>query len=345
MARARKYRVPDGASKDLPDYLAAMASGIIAGERRALARAITLIESTRPDDRSAANALLAELLPASGGAIRIGITGVPGVGKSTFIEAFGLDLIARGCRVAVLAVDPSSPRTGGSILGDKTRMEGLARHADAYIRPSPSGGTLGGVARRTGEVMLAVEAAGFDVVLIETVGTGQSEFAVADLADLFVLLVAPGGGDELQGIKKGIVELADLVIVTKADGDLAPAAARARRDYTAALHMLRPDHPGWTPRVLTSSAFAGEGFDDIWRAVSDFRESMDDTGERERRRAERRAKAMWDDVAETLMERLRGDAAVAELAAALEGDVAAGRLPPAAAAERLLAAFKPAAGN
>ncbi len=340
MARDRTPRAPVQ-SGGVSDNLASMAAGIIAGERRALARAITLIESTRADDRGKAIALLEELIPATGGAIRIGITGVPGVGKSTFIEAFGLDLLDRGCRVAVLAVDPSSPRTGGSILGDKTRMEGLARHPDAFIRPSPSGGTLGGVARRTGEVMLAVEAAGFGVVLIETVGTGQSEFAVADLADLFMLLVAPGGGDELQGIKKGIVELADLVVVTKADGDLAPAAARAQRDYSAALHMLRPGRDGWTPRVLTCSAFAGDGFGDIWHAVSDFRETLDSTGEREHRRAQRRTKAMWEDISETLVTRLRDDPDVAMLANQLETEVEAGRLPPAAAAERLLAAFKP----
>jgi len=317
-----------------------LADEIRAGSRRALARAITLIESTRRDDRTRANALLAGLLPATGDAVRIGITGVPGVGKSTFIEAFGLDLIGRGLRVAVLAVDPSSPRTGGSILGDKTRMEGLARHPDAFIRPSPSGGTLGGIARRTGEVMLAVEAAGFDVVLIETVGAGQSEFAVADLADMFMLLVAPGGGDELQGIKKGIVELADLVIVTKADGDLAPAAERARRDYAAALHMLRPMGDGWTPRVLTTSAMAGDGFDEVWRAVTEFRDATETSGERERRRALRRGKAMWDDITETLVAALQNDARVAELATVLEADVEAGRMTPTTAAEHLLSAFR-----
>ncbi|MBI5163680.1 MAG: methylmalonyl Co-A mutase-associated GTPase MeaB, partial [Magnetospirillum sp.] len=225
--------------------VAALVAGVQAGERRALARAITLIESTRPDHRDAADALLHDLLPQAGNAVRVGITGVPGAGKSTFIEAFGLAAIAAGHRLAVLAVDPSSPRSGGSILGDKTRMEELSRDPRAFIRPSPSGGTLGGVARRTREAMLVCEAAGFDVVIVETVGVGQSETAVADMVDMFLLLLVPGGGDELQGLKKGIVELADAIVVNKADGDLAAAAGRAARDYANALHLLAAPAGGW----------------------------------------------------------------------------------------------------
>ena len=223
---------------------------MVDGDRRALARAITLVESTRADHRAEAEALLAEVLPHTGDAIRVGISGAPGAGKSTFIEALGLHLVAHGHRVAVLAVDPSSTRSGGSILGDKTRMEQLTRSPHAFVRPSPTGGTLGGVARRTREAMLLCEAAGFDVVLVETVGVGQSEVKVAAMVDLFLVLVAPGGGDELQGLKRGIMELADLVVVNKADGDLAAAAAHTAADYAAALHLVRPRIAGWTPRVL-----------------------------------------------------------------------------------------------
>ncbi len=221
-----------------------VAAAIRSGDRRALARAITLVESTKPSDRDKAESVLAELLPAAGGAMRLGISGSPGAGKSTFIEAFGRHLTGQGKSVAVLAVDPSSRRSGGSILGDKTRMEKLARDPDAFIRPSPAGETLGGVARRTREALLLVEAAGFDVVLVETVGVGQSETAVSDMVDLFVLLVPPGGGDDLQGIKRGVMELADLVLVTKADGDLTAAANRAAADYHAALHLMRPKYKG-----------------------------------------------------------------------------------------------------
>ena len=228
----------------------ALAEAILAGRRRELARAITMIESTRQDHRMIAEALMDRLLPHSGRSFRLGISGVPGVGKSTFIEALGLHIIERGHRVAVLTVDPSSPKSGGSILGDKTRMETLSRHKDAFIRPSPSGGTLGGVARRTHEVMVASEAAGVDVVLVETVGVGQSETAVVNLTDMFLLLIAPGGGDDLQGIKKGIVEMADLIAVNKADGDLLAAAERAQQDYSSALQLLRQQPGAWQPREI-----------------------------------------------------------------------------------------------
>jgi len=252
------------AASDADEHLAA---AVEAGDRRALARAITLVESTRADHRLRAEALLERLMPATGRAMRLGISGVPGVGKSSFIEAFGLHLIAAGHKVAVLAVDPSSKRGGGSILGDKTRMEKLSVESDAFIRPSPAGTTLGGVARRTRDALLVAEAAGFDVVIVETVGVGQSETAVADLTDMFILLLQPGGGDELQGIKRGIVELADLVIVNKADGELVAAANRAASDYRRALHLLRPVSPHWSVPVLLCSALTGAGVPEVWQTV------------------------------------------------------------------------------
>jgi len=251
-----------------------LVAGLRGGDRRALAQAITLVESTHPDHRVQAEDLLAQLLPATGGALRLGITGVPGVGKSTFIEAFGAHLIDAGRRVAVLAVDPSSQVNRGSILGDKTRMAELARNPAAFIRPSPAGQTLGGVARRTREAMLVCEAAGFDVVIVETVGVGQSETAVAEMADVFVLLLQPGGGDELQGFKRGIMELADLFVITKADGELEAAAARAAAEYQGALGLLRPGRgdgtasPDWRPPVLQCSAVTGSGIPEVWAAAA-----------------------------------------------------------------------------
>ena len=322
-----------------PEAPEALAGRVLAGDRRALARAITLIESTRADHQTAAAALLERLLPASGGATRLGITGVPGVGKSTFIEAFGLYLIERGHRVAVLAVDPTSPRSRGSILGDKTRMQELARVPGAFIRPSPTGGTLGGVARRTREAMLACEAACFDVVIVETVGVGQSETAVADMVDMFILLLQPGGGDELQGVKKGIVEIADLLVVNKADGELAAAAERAAADYRGALRLLRPASPTWRPPVLRCSALTGAGIGEVWAAVEDYRAAMEASGELAARRAGQARAWMWSGIGEALMARLKAHPAVARLLPGLEADVAAGRLAPAVAAERLLAAF------
>ncbi len=316
-----------------------MAKDVISGQRRALARAITLIESTRPDHREAADTLLEELLPHTGGSIRLGITGVPGVGKSTFIEAFGLHLISQGLKVAVLAVDPSSPRTGGSILGDKTRMEELSRKKEAFIRPSPSGGTLGGVARRTREAMLICEAAGFDVIIIETVGVGQSETAVADMVDMFLLLLVPGAGDELQGIKKGIVELADMVIVNKADGDLAPAAERARHEYSNALHLLRPASASWSPPVKKCSAKDHKGIDGVWNLVGAYREKLSQTGEFAHRRAEQAKAWMWSEVGDALMSQLRNHAGVIAQLENLETAVKEGKITPTKAALAMLSTF------
>jgi LAO/AO transport system kinase len=271
--------------------------------------------------------------------VRIGISGAPGVGKSTFIEAFGLAVIAAGHRLAVLAVDPSSKRGGGSILGDKTRMPELARRAEAYIRPSPAGQTLGGVARRTREAMWLCEAAGFDVVMVETVGVGQSETAVADMVDLFLLLIAPASGDDLQGIKRGIVELADLVLVNKADGDLEPAARRAVADYRNALRMLRPVAEKDAPQVIAVSALEGRGIDEVWRLVERRSTAMEASGARARRRAAQARAALWSEVGEGLLDALRADAEVASRLPELEARVAAGRLTPSAAARALLAAF------
>jgi LAO/AO transport system kinase len=315
----------------------ALARQVIDGDRRALARAITLVESTRGDHREEAERLLAEVLPQTGNAIRVGISGAPGAGKSTFIEALGLSLVAREHRVAVLAVDPSSTRSGGSILGDKTRMEDLTRSPLAFVRPSPTSGTLGGVARRTREAMLLCEAAGFDVVLVETVGVGQSEVKVAAMVDLFLVLVAPGGGDELQGLKRGIMELADLVVVNKADGDLAAAAATTAADYGSALHLMRPRVPGWTPRVLQCSSLLGEGIDEVWDAIEDFRATVGTA--LAGRRAQQAREWMWSEVTEALLEALHRDERVAALAQRLEEAVAAGSATPTAAARAVVEAF------
>ena len=327
------------ANEQAPRALAAaLAEAVRAGERRALARAITLVESTRPDHRLEADALIAALLPESGRSVRLGITGVPGVGKSAFIEAFGQFLIEQGHRVAVLAVDPSSRRSGGSILGDKTRMQELSRRTEAYIRPSPSGGTLGGVARRTREALLLCEAAGFDVVLVETVGVGQSEIAVADMVDLFLLLLLPSGGDELQGIKRGVMELANLVLVTKADGDLEAAAGRAAAEVRSALHLLHP--PDALPEVLTCSSLENRGIDEVWGAVGRFNEAQSADGTLLRKRARQARAWMWSEIEEGLRAALIADPAVAEEIAVLEPAVTAGELAPGAAARRILAAFR-----
>ncbi|NKB49728.1 MAG: methylmalonyl Co-A mutase-associated GTPase MeaB [Alphaproteobacteria bacterium] len=319
-----------------------LAEQVRAGDRRALARAITLIESTRDDHRREADALLEALLTDTGGSIRLGISGVPGVGKSTFIEAFGQHLIAAGHRVAVLAVDPSSQISGGSILGDKTRMEQLSQSPQAFIRPTPTAGTQGGVARRTREAVLACEAAGFDVVLVETVGVGQSETAVADMVDMFLLLLLPGSGDELQGLKRGIVELADLVIVNKADQDLVEAAGRVAGEYANALHLLRPATPHWTARVVTCSALEGTGIGDIWRIVEEYRTAMDAEGALEDRRARQARSWMWREVDDNLVASFRAHPAVAARISEIEAQVEAGTLTPAAAAQALLTAFRAA---
>ena len=317
-----------------------LAAALRGGDRRALARAITLVESTRTDHRAQAEELLAALLPAAGKGVRLGISGAPGVGKSTFIEAFGLLLIGRGHRVAVLAVDPSSKRGGGSILGDKTRMGELARHAAAFIRPSPAGRTLGGVARRTRDAMVVVEAAGFDVTIVETVGVGQSETAVADMVDLFLLLLAPGGGDDLQGIKRGIIELADLLIVNKTDGDLKPAALRAVADYRHALRMLRPPTTEQAAEVLAVSALEGDGIDKVWHSVERRIAALGATGEIARRRSEQARAALWSEIGEGLIDLFKADAKVAAKLAQLERDVAAAKLTPTAAAKAALKVFR-----
>ena len=316
-----------------------LAQAVIAGNRRALAKTITFIESTRSDHRQFAEDILRELLPHTGRSIRVGISGVPGVGKSTFIETFGLHVVKQNHRIAVLAIDPSSPRSGGSILGDKTRMELLSRCPEAFIRPSPSGGTLGGVARRTREAMLACEAAGFDVVLIETVGVGQSETAVADMTDMFLLLLVPGGGDELQGIKKGIVELADAIIVNKADGDLAAAAERAAREYRNALHLLKPTSDHWTPPVLRCSALTHSGIDKVWETVSSYNQVMTQSGEIAARRSHQAVAWMWSDVRDNLLGMFRSHPAVVKRLETLEREVANGKQPPMAAARILLESF------
>ncbi len=316
-----------------------LADRITGGDRRALARAITLVESTREDHRRVAEILLERILPATGNSIRLGITGVPGVGKSTFIERFGLHVIGEGSRVAVLAVDPSSKRSGGSILGDKTRMEELSRHPDAFIRPSPAGTTLGGVARRTRESMLLCEAGGFDVIVVETVGVGQSETAVADMVDMFLLLLLPAGGDELQGIKRGIVELADLLVVNKADGDLKDAARHTAADYRHALQMLRGASPHWSPKVQLCSALTGKGVPEVWRSVSDFRHALGGAGEIATRRAAQARAWMWSEVGETLMTSLRAHPRVRAAIGDLERAVSEGRLPAAVAARQLLDLF------
>jgi LAO/AO transport system kinase len=311
------------------------------GDRRALARAITLVESTRPDHRQRAEALLDEVLPSTGGARRVGISGSPGVGKSTFIEAFGLARLDEGHRLAVLAVDPSSARTGGSILGDKTRMEQLSRRPEAFIRPSPSGGSLGGVARRTREALLLCEAAGFDLVVVETVGVGQSETAVAGICDLFLLLVGPGSGDELQGIKRGIMELADVVAVNKADGATADAARHTAADYRHALRLVRPKWAGRHTPVLTCSALSGEGLDQVWSALCELHRSLDADGSLAELRRQQAVQALWSDVDERLRAGVRRDPGVAGAAARLEAAVAAGERSPAAAASELLALARP----
>jgi LAO/AO transport system kinase len=313
-----------------------LVEGIRQRDRRVLARAITLVESTRADHRAVAEQLLEDLLPETGGAVRLGVSGPPGVGKSTFIESLGLGLVDQGKRLAVLAVDPSSRRSGGSILGDKTRMPELSRRDESFIRPSPGGEHLGGVARRTGEVLLLCEAFGFDVVVVETIGVGQSEVAVSDLVDLFLLLVSPGGGDELQGIKRGIMELADLVVVNKADGDLAAAAGRAVADYRNAVHLLRPKWRSWNTEVLSCSALEQRGVDEVWEAVCRFHQKMLDSGELDQLRSQQATASMWREVEDVLLDRLHGDERVAALLPALEERVAAREITPATAARRLL---------
>lgn len=313
-----------------------LADGVLAGRRRALAKAITLIESSRADHRLRAHGLLDRLLPHTGRSIRLGITGVPGVGKSTFIEALGLYLIDRGHRVAVLAVDPSSSVSGGSILGDKTRMEKLSQRLEAFIRPSPSSGSLGGVADKTREALLICEAAGFDVIIVETVGVGQSETAVAGMTDVFVLLQLPNAGDDLQAIKKGIMELADVVVFNKTDLD-AVAGERAAAQMRTALHMLRPSSPGWRPPVLQISAARNVGIAEFWATIAEYRRHQEESGQLRSRRQRQALAWMWQLIDSGLRQRFHDDPGVRRLLPGLSDAVAAGELPPTLAAHRLLA--------
>lgn len=313
-----------------------LAERLVSGDRAALARAITLVESTRADHQAEARTLLTQVMDRTGGAVRIGLTGVPGVGKSTLIEAFGTHLTALGHKVAVLAVDPSSTRTKGSILGDKTRMGTLATDRNAFIRPSPSAGTLGGVTRKTRESLLLCEAAGFDVVIVETVGVGQSETEIAGMVDVFVALMLPGAGDELQGIKKGLLEHAEILFVNKADGENAQRARRAARDLEAALHLFAPTNPHWQPKVLTGSALEGTGIEALWEAITAHRAAMQGAGAFEARRREQQVGWMRAMVKAMVLERFADAPAVRSALPGLEADVADGTLPASEAAERLL---------
>jgi LAO/AO transport system kinase len=305
------------------------------GDRASLARAITLIESKRADHRKQAHTLVQELLPLTGKAVRVGITGAPGVGKSTTIDTLGTYLTNQGSKVAVLAVDPSSTRTGGSILGDKTRMARLATDDNAFIRPSPSSGTLGGVAAKTRETMLLCEAAGFDVVLVETVGIGQSETTVADMTDFFLALMLPGAGDELQGIKKGLVELADMIAVNKADGDNLQRAKAAAAEYRAALHILTPRSVNWTPPVVTYSALTGNGVAEFWSKILEHRERLTATGELAQVRREQQVKWMWSMLDQRVYERLHTDAGLRARLPKIEAQVAEGKLSAAMAVDEI----------
>ncbi len=326
-------------SKSSPEELSSadknLVDGVLAGQRRALAKAITLIESARADHQQHAQQVLNALLPRTGNAIRIGISGVPGAGKSTFIEALGLWLIERGHRIAVLAVDPSSSISGGSILGDKTRMEQLCQREEAFIRPSPSAGSLGGVAEKTREAMLICEAAGYDVIIVETVGVGQSETTVAGMVDLFCLLQLPNAGDDLQAIKKGIVEIADMVVINKADID-PQATAVARSQWRNALHLLRPASPNWTPPVITLSALHKEGIAGFWEQIEKYRAALTPTGELAARRRQQALAWMWQLVESGLHARFRNHPAVQAALPGLLGAVEDGRTTPAAAAAELL---------
>ena len=328
-----------------PDLLPAeLASALRNGDRSALARAITLVESTRPDHRQRAQELLLELMPEAGSARHVGITGVPGVGKSTTIEALGMHLIERGHRVAVLAVDPSSTRTGGSILGDKTRMARLAVHPDAYVRPSPTSGTHGGVARATRETIVLLEAAGFDVILVETVGVGQSEVTVSDMVDTFVFLTLARTGDQLQGIKKGVLELADIVVVNKADGEHAVEAKAAARELSGALRLIYPRETLWRPPVLTMSALTGDGLAELWETVEKHGETLKAAGEFEARRRTQQVNWTWAMVRDAVLDRVLSNPEVKSIRAEVERQVRDGELTPALAAQAILdAADRPPA--
>jgi LAO/AO transport system kinase len=323
-----------GKDKQTPD-VAALAAGIRSGDRAVLARAITLIESKRADHQAAARSLVQDLLPHTGKAIRVGITGMPGVGKSTTIDALGTFLTGKGHKVAVLTVDPSSRRTGGSILGDKTRMARLVNDPKAFIRPSPSAGTLGGVAARTRETMLLCEATGHDVVLVETVGIGQSEITVADMTDFFLVLMLAGAGDELQGIKKGVLELADMLAINKADGENVKRAKAAAAEYRAAFHILSPRSANWSPPVVTCSAITGDGIAALWEQIETHRAKLTASGEHAARRREQQVRWMWTMLDDRLTARLRTDAALKTRLRTLEKSVADGTLSPSLAVEEI----------
>ena len=321
------------------DSAARHVRGVLDGSRSDIARAITLVESTRPDHRQVAQEMLSQLLPHTGKAIRVGITGVPGVGKSTFIDAFGTMLTGLGHRVAVLAVDPSSSRTGGSILGDKTRMQHLATDPAAFVRPSPSSGTLGGVARATRESMLIMEAAGYDVVLVETVGVGQSEIAVASMVDTFLLLALARTGDSLQGIRKGVLELADVIAVNKADGPHEKDARAAARELAAALRLLQDPGAAWRAPVLTCSALENAGLDEVWKRIEQHRATLEATGELDRRRRDQQVGWTWNLVHDQLLARLHADPEVRALVPGLEQRVRDGSVTATTAAAEILHAF------
>jgi LAO/AO transport system kinase len=318
------------------DSVDELAAAVRSRDRAALPRAITLVESTRPDHREQAQQLLLALMPDAGTGHHVGITGVPGVGKSTTIEALGMHLIERGHRLAVLAVDPSSTRTGGSILGDKTRMPQLAAHADAYIRPSPTSGTLGGVAKATRETIVLLEAAGFDVILVETVGVGQTEVAVANMVDTFVFLTLARTGDQLQGIKKGVLELADIVVVNKADGEHLGEARSAARELSGAIRLIYPRETLWRPPVLTMSALEGTGLEELWETVERHRQVLSEAGEFEERRRAQQVDWTWQMVRDTVLDRVLSNPAVRKVRAEVERQVLAGELTPAMAAQQIL---------
>ncbi len=313
--------------------------GVTGGNRAMLGRTITIIESRSPRHRQLAQDILVKLLPYTGNAHRIGITGVPGAGKSTFIEAFGCGLIKRGLKVAVLAVDPTSPVSGGSILGDKTRMSDLAVEENAFIRPSPSGGTLGGVTRTTRQTMVVCDAAGYDVILVETVGAGQSEVAVSDMTDIFLVLMLPGAGDELQGIKKGVLEIADMIVVNKADGGNEVRAKQAAVHYRNALHIIQPKTPTWSPPVLLCSSTKNTGIDVVWGKLAEHKEKLTATGEFQRRRRQQRVKAMWSQLQDRVMTDIKHHPKVMEQLPELKSDLLCGNMTVTRAVDRILQLF------
>ena len=317
-----------------------LAENLLLGDRRALSKAITLVESVLPLHRESAAELLEIIMPYTGNSIRVGISGAPGVGKSTFIESLGNHVVAQGHKVAVLAIDPTSSVSGGSILGDKTRMETLSRKDNAYIRPSPAGKTLGGVTRRTRETLLLCEAAGFDVIFVETVGVGQSETAVAEMTDMFILMLSPGGGDELQGIKRGIMELADLVLVNKSDGDQLAAADRTVSDYQLALNFLHDRSVNWQAKIQAVSALTNQGIDAVWSSVTEYQSLLEAAGEIDSRRTAQSCAWMWSETSDELLTELRQSKSVIALVEDLEREVKEGLLPPTIAAKRLIKAFR-----